>query len=129
MLLAVVGLPGEGVEIRDGAVYLNGERMTPPPEFAWLQYESEFEPAATPHFIPPNCRSNCRMTNTASWATIQHSLTTLPLLRASSAAQPPWSRHRPIPVPASLDDLALIATSPSQAFPINSDHHPTETPC
>jgi len=54
MLLAVVGLPGEGVEIRDGAVYLNGERMTPPPEFAWLQYESEFEPAATPHFIPPN---------------------------------------------------------------------------
>lgn len=76
MLLAVVGLPGEGVEIRDGAVYLNGERMTPPPEFAWLQYESEFEPAATPHFIPPNCRSNCRMTNTASWATIQHSLTT-----------------------------------------------------
>jgi hypothetical protein len=36
----VVGLPGEEVFIRDGAVWVNGERLTPPAEVGPLRYDA-----------------------------------------------------------------------------------------
>jgi signal peptidase I len=37
-------LPGETVTIKDGAVVINGEKMMPSAEIAWLQYESGVVP-------------------------------------------------------------------------------------
>jgi signal peptidase I len=39
----VVGLPGEEVVIKEGRVYINGERQIPPPEIAGLRYLDRFE--------------------------------------------------------------------------------------
>lgn len=44
LIKRVVGLPGEEVEIRDGAVYINGEKQTPPDAGGKpVRYTSEFE--------------------------------------------------------------------------------------
>lgn len=46
----VVGLPGETVVIKDGAVFINGQRQSPPPEIAGVEYDSDLVedfPAAT----------------------------------------------------------------------------------
>jgi signal peptidase I len=37
----LVGLPGEAVSIQEGAVWVNGSRLTPPGEVAGLQYNTE----------------------------------------------------------------------------------------
>lgn len=37
----LIGLPGETIVIRDGAVWANGHKLEPPPELQGLQYESE----------------------------------------------------------------------------------------
>lgn len=46
----VVGLPGETVVIKDGSVFINGQRQSPPPEIAAVEYDSDLVegfPAAT----------------------------------------------------------------------------------
>ncbi len=46
----VVGLPGETVVVKDGAVFINGQKQPPPPEIAGIEYLSEIVegyPAAT----------------------------------------------------------------------------------
>lgn len=41
----LIGLPGEEVEIRDGAIYINGQRQVPPPELKEIFYYNQ-EPFA-----------------------------------------------------------------------------------
>jgi len=43
----LVGLPGEEVTIRDGAVCINGQKIEPPPELRGLKYVTEFD------YLPP----------------------------------------------------------------------------
>jgi signal peptidase I len=38
----VVGLPGETVVIKDGAVYINGKKLSPPPGIAGIEYLATF---------------------------------------------------------------------------------------
>jgi signal peptidase I len=38
----LVGLPGETIAIHDGAVWVNGDRLTPPERLGPIRYESEF---------------------------------------------------------------------------------------
>jgi signal peptidase I len=47
----LVGLPGETVVIDQGAIWINGQRLTPPPPFEQLQFnsESEFSPFVHGH--------------------------------------------------------------------------------
>lgn len=40
-IMRLVGLPGERLHIEDGAVWINGERLEPPPELRGIEYLSE----------------------------------------------------------------------------------------
>lgn len=44
----VVGLPGEIVLVKDGSVFINGEKMSTPEEIAGLKYVSDFEDDTRP---------------------------------------------------------------------------------
>jgi signal peptidase I len=50
----LVGLPGEEVFIKDGAIWVNGTRLTPPQAIANLQYTAEIEGAMPVQFGSPD---------------------------------------------------------------------------
>ncbi len=44
----LIGMPGEQVEIKDGAVWINGKRQTPPDTISGIEYLSEIPDIRTP---------------------------------------------------------------------------------
>jgi signal peptidase I len=59
----VIGVPGDTVDIRDGSVWINGQRLvekyttgpTEPAPSGYLSSYSGFEPPHFPYKVPPNC--------------------------------------------------------------------------
>jgi signal peptidase I len=53
-MMRLVGLPGETVYIKDGAVWANDARLDPPPELAGLRYDAEMRGTPVPQGTPEN---------------------------------------------------------------------------
>jgi hypothetical protein len=51
--MRLVGLPGEEVVIRDGVVWIDGQRHDPPESLHGLQYTTTFEVGENGRFLPP----------------------------------------------------------------------------
>jgi signal peptidase I len=50
----LVGLPGESIEIREGGIWINGQRLEPPPEIAGLEWKLMDDSFAKQEFAAPN---------------------------------------------------------------------------
>ena len=62
----LVGLPGEKLEIRDGAVWINDEKIEPPASVAGIQYSPTIEWDGQVHSGPDRSRSNWDAMSTSS---------------------------------------------------------------